>query len=201
MEMPKDRPAKAQFKFQRPARTRYIALTEAGRFAMHTLPKDSRALIEKIMPVFAAARALPPDEERWVWLVRHLPLEVLVELPQLKLTKSKQAGHVAVMLTVYARVLLCPTDESGLRCDMSDDEVHTATNRILLFYFTLEEFQRRGYVEAVLPNDPFAPWETSRITYTATGIAAGQELEIYAAPADAVAGQPVERPYQDWDLQ
>lgn len=199
---------KPQIKFlqPRPRVTKFAAPTGETMSVLITLPKDARVLLEQIIPVFDQAREQPPTADRWLWMLRCLPTEVLETLPQLRQTKSRQAGHVTVMLAVFARCLLHPIDETGLRCEMSDDEVHLGSNRLILFYFPAEALQRRGYLEAEMPADPFSAWTTTRIRYTADGLAHNDDLDPLlphppVIPTDSVAaGKWVELDFNALEL-
>lgn len=184
---------------KRPPVSRYVAVTSETAFALKTLPNEARLLLERIVPIFDEARRLPVADDRWLWLLERLPEDVLVDIPHLKKVKSKQAGHVVVMLAVYARCLLFPTSEEGLRCEMSDDEIHRASNHIIIFYLPFEQLRRKGYVTGHLPVDPFAEWETVTYAYTEKGLSApAEEMDIFAPPADAKAGEALTIPFSQW---
>lgn len=184
---------------KRPQVSRYVAVTGETSFALKTLPNEARTLLERIVPVFDETRTLPPSDDRWLWLLEHLPDDILVNIPELKKVKSKQAGHVVVMLAVYARCLLYPTSEEGLRCEMTDEEIHRASNHIIIFYMPFERLRREGYVTGQLPADPFAEWDTVSLTYTEKGLNAGTDvMDIFMPPADAKAGEPVVIPFSRW---
>ncbi len=187
--------------FKRPARTKYAALTTDTMYLTKTFPREARVMLEKLIPVFDVVREEPFDAPRWLSLLQHIPDEILIDLPLLKLTKSRQAIHVTVMLAVFARVLHYPHDDNDLLCMMSDEEVHKATNRIIIFYLPIEHFRRRGYLEAEIPNDPFAPWTSFTVRYTEAGIAAGKQLDIFAPLDTTEAGQPITISFYDWGLE
>lgn len=171
---------------------KYVAVTAETRFALHTLPRDTRRLLEGIIPAFDDVRMLPASPQRWLEMLARIPDDVLEQLPQLKTTKPQQAGQVVVMLSVYARALLYPTDETGMRCEMLDTDVHQSSNRIYLYYFPMERFRRLGYVDVDWPTDPFVDWPSIRFRYTEAGIAAGAAMEDFAPAETTVAGQIVE---------
>lgn len=158
-------------------------------------------MLEKLIPAFDLVREEPFDTPRWLSLLHQIPDDILIDLPLLKLTKSRQAIHVTVMLAVFARVLHYPHPENDLLCLMSDEEVHKATNRIIIFYLPIEHFRRLGYLNAEIPSDPFVPWTTFTMRYTEAGLAAGKLLDIFAPLDTTTAGQPVTINFYDWGLE
>jgi len=183
----------------RPARTKYIAITEATSFSLQTFPKEAKLMLDRIIPIYEQTRQLPKtDLNRWLHMLHRIPEDVLVDYPNFRESKPKQAAYVTVMLAVYARTLLHATDEDGLRCDMSDDEIHLATNRIYLFYFPAELYRRRGFIEVNMPADPFGVWTELSISYTEKGIEHKSELEFFPPAEDVEAGKPVAVPFEEW---
>ncbi len=157
--------------FKRPARTKYVALTTETMYVIKTFPREARLMLEKLIPVFDVVRAESFDASRWLSLLHKMPEEILTDLPKLKVTKTKQAIHVTVMLAVFARTLHYPRADNALCCDMSDEELHKATNRIIIFYLPIEHFLRQGYLKVDLPHDPFGPWTDCTMRYTTSGLA------------------------------
>jgi hypothetical protein len=185
-----------------PAKTprKYIAITKETVFSLKTFPKDARQMLELVIPAFDAARELSPAPDRWLVMLKHLPMEALIQLPVLRATKANQANHVVVMLSVYARALLYPLDETSVRCEMLDTDVHKTSNRIYFYYFQLERYRRLGLLEPEWLADPFTDWTQIRVRYMPAGLAAPAELERYAAPEGTIAGEPVDLPCFDLDL-
>ena len=186
-----------------PAKTprKYVAVTEDTVFSLNTFPKDARHMLDLVIPTFDAIRLSRAAPDRWLEMLRQLPMAVLTQMPILRATKAHQAKHVLVMLCVYVRSLLYPLDDSGVHCEMLDAVVPTISNRIYFYYFQLERYRRLGYLEPEWLADPFTDWEVVRLSYTAAGVNAGQELEHYAAPVGTLPGQIVELPCNELDLE
>ncbi len=191
---------KKQAFFKRPARTKYVALTTETMYLTRTFPKEARVMLEKLIPVFDVIRQQPASESRWLAFLQAIPEDILVDLPLLRAKKSRQAAHVTLMLSVFARSMLYPHPDNALICDMSDEEAHQASNRIIIFYLPIEHYRRLGYLQMEIPGDPFAPWTMFHVRYSKAGIAAGDKLDIFQAPDNAVVGQRVTINFSDWGL-
>jgi len=179
---------------------KYVAITEETVFSLNTFPKDTRQMLKLLIPAFEEAMKLPPAPDRWLKMLSLLPEEVLLQLNELRETKPKQANHMVVMLSVYARALLYPLDERGVTCAMLDSEVHRASNRIFIYYFPLEYYRRKGYIEPEWAADPFTDWDILRHRYTEAGIAADMELGHFAPAETTKAGDLIEYPATDLSL-
>jgi hypothetical protein len=171
---------------------KYVAITKETMYSLTAFAKDSRDVVAAIIPAYDAARTLPLAPDRWLSMLKLLPDDVLWQLHWLRDNKPKQANQVVVMLAVYARTLLEPTDHTGVICTMRDLEVHRACNRIFLYYFPLERLRRAGEVEIDWLPDPCAEWTSVGVRFTEAGLANRAALGHYAPPEDTKPGDRVE---------
>jgi len=179
---------------------KFAAVTTDTIDTLYKLPREARVLLEAITPYFDQARDLPATPQRWLQMLQLLPATILSSLLELREKKSRQAGYVSVMLCVFARCLLHPKDESGLTCEMTDEDVRLVSNRMVNYYLPFELAQRQGYVTMTWPEDPFSTWEQVTFTYTQAGIDAGDQLADLAPAETTIAGQVIDVPLKNWEL-